>query len=215
VNQPLAAIVNNANACLALVPSGDPALDEVRAALGDIVREGERAGAVIERVRGLATRSRSERTALGLGHVVDDVVGLARAASLARRVTIRSEVDDDLPSVLGDRVQLQQVLLNLVVNGMDAMTAVPEEARVLVVRGRAGRHAGRVAAIVSVEDRGVGLAGVQMERLFDAFYTTKPTGMGMGLAISRSIIERHGGRLWAEPNRGTGATFAFSVPAAE
>ena len=213
VNQPLAAIANNANACLGLLPSGAHGLDEVRAALGDIVSDAERASAVIQRVRALAKRSLSERTAVKLGDVVADVVALAASESEARRVTIRAHVPADLPVVSGDRVQLQQVLLNLVVNGMDAMSSVDGVERLLEIRGRPDTHDGTSVAIISVRDRGIGLDAVQMERLFETFYTTKPHGMGMGLAISRSIIEAHGGRLWAAPNQGPGATFSFDLPA--
>jgi len=146
--------------------------------------------------------------------VVDDVLALAAAESLARRVAIRTDVRADLPIVLGDRVQLQQVLLNLLVNGMDAMSTVDEPERRLEIRGRPDTHDGAQAVTISVQDRGVGLHVGKMDGLFEAFYTTKPHGMGMGLAISRSIIEAHGGRLWAEPNRGAGATFSFRLPAA-
>ncbi|MCW5893463.1 MAG: PAS domain S-box protein [bacterium] len=214
VNQPLAAIVNNASACLALLPDGQPDLDEMRDALGEIVSEGERAATVIQRVRALATKTPSAKASLCLRDVVDEVVGLARTESSSRGVTIRNEVAADLPPVVGDRVQLQQVLLNLVVNGMDAMRAAPEAARILVIGGRHDVHHDRPAATVTVRDYGAGLETAQVERLFDAFYTTKPNGMGMGLAISRSIVESHGGRLWCEPHPGAGTTFAFSVPAA-
>jgi PAS domain S-box-containing protein len=214
VNQPLAAIVNNANACLGLLPSGPQDLDEVRDALSDIVSDAERASAIIHRVRALATRSPSEKVPLRLEGIVEDVVALATTEAAARRVTIRTEVAADRPVVSGDRVQLQQVLLNLVVNGMDAMGTVHEQRRLLVIRGRADMQNGSLAATISVQDHGIGLGATHMERLFEAFYTTKPHGMGMGLAISRSIIEMHGGRLWAEPNQAPGATFSFSVPAA-
>jgi len=146
--------------------------------------------------------------------VVDDVLALAAAESVARRVAIRTDVAADLPVVLGDRVQLQQVLLNLVVNGMDAMSNVDEPERRLEIRGRPDGEDDTAAATISVQDSGIGLDTGQMDRLFEAFYTTKPHGMGMGLAISRSIIEGHGGRLWAEPNQGPGATFSFRLPPA-
>ncbi len=212
VNQPLAAIANNANACLAMLAGAPLDIDELRAALGDITSDADRASAVIERVRALARRSPLERHPLRLESVVTDVVALTASEAAARQVTIRTDVGTDLPTVSGDRVQLQQVLLNLVVNGMDAMSTVPEPERVLDIRAR---RDGAPAATVSVQDRGVGVAPDQVERLFEAFYTTKRQGMGMGLAISRSIIELHGGRLWAEPNQGSGATFSFSVPAAD
>jgi len=214
LNQPLAAIVNNANACLGLLPSGRHDLDDVREALTDMVSDADRASAIIERVRGLAKRSPPEKVPLRLVDVVDDVRALAAAESVARRVTIRTDVAADLPVVLGDRVQLQQVLLNLVVNGMDAMSTVDEPERRLEIRGRPDRQGRSPAATISVQDSGVGLDAGRMDRLFEAFYTTKPHGMGMGLAISRSIIEAHGGWLWAEPNRGAGATFSFRLPAA-
>ena len=125
-----------------------------------------------------------------------------------------AHVPEDQPFVSGDRVQLQQVLLNLVMNGMDAMNSVEEEKRILLISGRRDVHDGEPAATIRVQDFGIGLKAEEMDRVFDAFYTTKPQGMGVGLAISRSIIEEHGGRLWAEPNQGPGATFLFSLPAA-
>ncbi len=213
VNQPLAAIVNNANACLGLLPGG-PDLDEVRDALTDIVNDGTRAGAIVGRVRGLSKRSSSEKVPLRVADLVDDVVALIAAESATRNVVIRTDVEPHLPVVLGDRVQLQQVLLNLVVNAMDAMSAVAKGERLLEIRGRADRQEGSpAAALISVEDHGIGLEPGQAESVFDAFYTTKPHGMGVGLAISRSIIEAHGGRLWAEANQGPGATFSFRLPA--
>ena len=214
LNQPLAAIVNNANACLGLLPSGRHGLDEVREALADIVSDADRASAIIERVRGLAKRTPPEKVPLRLGDVVDDLVALAAAESVARGVAIRTDLAADLPAVLGDRVQLLQVLLNLVVNGMDAMSSVDEPERRLDILGRPDTRDGGPAARISVQDRGVGLDAGRMDRLFEAFYTTKPHGMGMGLAICRSIIEAHGGRLWAESNQGPGATFSFRLPAA-
>src|SRR6185436_17031400 len=162
----------------------------------------------------LAKRSPPEKVPIRLGDVVEDVVALTASESAARRVIIRTEVAADLPVVSGDRVQLQQVLLNLVVNGMDAMGTVDDQGRLLVIRGRQDVQEGGPAATISVQDHGIGLDAAQMGRLFEAFYTTKPHGMGMGLAISRSIIEAHGGRLWAEPNQGPGATFVFSLPVA-
>jgi C4-dicarboxylate-specific signal transduction histidine kinase len=211
VNQPLAAIVNNASASLSFL-SHEPMDVESCAALEDITSDAERASAVIERVRSMAKRSPTE-PAPAVADVVDDVVALAAAESARRRVAIRSEVAVDLPVVAGDRVQLQQVLLNLVVNAMDAMASVPESERLLEIRARRDVHDGRPAVSVSVRDHGVGLADADLDRLFDAFYSTKPHGMGMGLAISRSIIESHRGSLWAEANRGAGATFSFALPA--
>jgi len=214
LNQPLAAIVNNANACLGLLPSGRHDVDEVRDALVDIVSDADRASAIIERVRGLARRSPPQKVALRLGEVVKEVIALAGTESFARHVAVRTDIPADLPLVLADRVQLQQVLLNLVVNAMDAMSTVEEPERRLEIRGCPDEHEGRPAVRVSVQDRGIGLNLEQQQRLFEAFYTTKPHGMGMGLAISRSIIDAHGGRLWADANPGPGATVSFSLPAA-
>jgi PAS domain S-box-containing protein len=214
VNQPLTAVVNNANACLSLLPKGAPNLGEVRDALMEIIDDADRASAVIARIRQLARKTPAEKTLLDLRDVITDVLTLARHESVSRRVTIRTELPNELPHILGDRVQLQQVLLNLVVNGMDAMNAVEESKRVLSICARRANGDGEPEALVSVQDAGIGFKPEEVDRLFEAFYTTKPQGMGMGLAISRSIIEAHGGRLWAEPNQGPGATFLFSLPAA-
>ena len=224
VNQPLTAVVNNANACISLLepapshsgeggPHGASNLEDIREALGEIRDDAERASAVVGRVRRLAKRAPVEKSLLDLKDVVKDVLALARYESVARRVTIRTDLSQELPRVSGDRVQLQQVLLNLLMNGMDAMNSIPEEKRFLLVLGKHDATAGTPAALLCVQDAGIGLKAEEMDRLFEAFYTTKPHGMGMGLAISRSIIEAHGGRLWAEPNSGPGATFLISLPA--
>jgi PAS domain S-box-containing protein len=214
VNQPLTAVVNNANACLSLLPNGAPDLEEVREALTEIIDDADRASAVITRVRQLAKKAPSERSLLDLKDVIMDVLALARHESATRRVIIRTELPNELPRVSGDRVQLQQVLLNLVVNGMDAMNTVEESKRVLIICAHHETRDGRREALVSVRDAGTGFKTQEMDRLFEAFYTTKAQGMGMGLAISRSIIEAHGGHLRAEANQGPGATFLFSLPVA-
>jgi hypothetical protein len=214
VNQPLTAIINNANACLALLPSDTKQLDDVREALSDIVNDADRASAVLARIRGLVNKSPLLKTRLHLRDVVSAVLVLARNEAATRRVTIHTEIPEDLPFVSGDHVQLQQVLLNLIMNGMDAMNSVEEQKRLLLISGRSDVYEGRPASTIAVQDCGVGLKTEQMDRLFDPFYTTKPQGMGMGLTISRSIIEEHGGRSWAEPNEGPGATFLISLPAA-
>jgi signal transduction histidine kinase len=161
----------------------------------------------------LAKRAPVEKSPLDLKDVVNDVLALARYESVARRVTVRTDLSHDLPRVSGDRVQLQQVLLNLVMNGMDAMNTIEESQRVLVIGGHRETRDGSSEALLRVQDAGIGFKPEEMDRLFEAFYTTKPDGMGMGLAISRSIIEAHGGRLWVEPNSGPGATFLISLPA--
>ncbi len=213
VNQPLTAVVNNANACISILSNDAPNLGEVRDALTEIIDDANRASDVIARIRQLAKKSPAEKSLLDLGNVVKDVLALARYESHARHITIRTDLPVGLPSVAGDRVQLQQVLLNLVVNGMDAMNAIEESKRVLTICGHRERRDGTTMIVVSVQDVGTGFKSEEMERLFEAFYSTKPQGMGMGLAISRSIIEAHGGRLWAESNQGNGATFLFSLPA--
>ena len=214
VNQPLTAVVNNANACLTLLPAGGPAVTEVRDALAEIIDDAERAGTVIARVRQLARKAPAERKLVDLREVIVEVVALARYESATRQVTIQTGMPAGLPPVLGDRVQLEQVLLNLVVNGLDAMAEVPAARRFLLIRARYDTQEDRPAVTSDVQDTGAGFAPGQLERIFEAFYTTKPQGLGMGLAISRSIIEAHGGRLWAETNQGPGATFSFCLPAA-
>ncbi len=214
LNQPLAAIINNANACLGFLSTDPSNVTEMQEALADIVGDAERTSAVIERVRELAKRTPSKKLLVRLVDVVDDVVSLSAAESTARHVRVLTDLSSDLPGVLGDRVQLIQVLLNLVMNAMDAMTTVDERERYLRIRGRAEMSEGSSVAWITVQDGGIGLPGGQAERIFEAFYTTKSRGLGMGLAISRSIIEAHGGRLWAESNAGPGATLCFHLPAA-
>ncbi len=205
VNQPLAAIVNNASACLALLSHERADVEELRAALADINSDAERASAVIERVRAMAKRSAPDRIPVRLTDLVHEVVTLTRAESATRRVAIRTDVPAELPAVLADRVQLP----------MDAMSGADDPERSLDVRGRTDGLDGSPTVTISVEDRGVGLQPEELDRLFEPFYTTKPHGMGLGLAISRSIIEAHGGRLWGESQRGRGAVFSFRLPAAE
>jgi len=212
LNQPLAAIVNNATASVGLLADGGPEIDEVRDAVTDIIADAERASAIIERVRALAKRSPPERAPLRVADLVDDVLAISASQCVARRVTIASDVAADLPVVLGDRVQLQQVLLNLILNAIDAMATVEEPDRKLEIRARPDTHGGPSAVRISVIDRGVGFGEMETSRLFEPFYTTKPNGMGIGLAISRTIVEAHRGRLWAEPNHGRGATFSIVLP---
>lgn len=215
VNQPLGAVINNANACISLLTNGATNLEEVREALAEIIEGADRASAVVARIRQLSRRVPCERIPLDLRDVVTDILTLARYEAATRHVEIRTDLPEGRQLlVIGDRVQLQQVLLNLVVNGMDAMNTTEESKRVVTIRGRSQTREGILEASVSVHDAGSGLKPEEMDRLFEAFYTTKPQGMGMGLAISRSIIEAHGGRLWAEFDTGPGATFIFSLPSA-
>jgi PAS domain S-box-containing protein len=212
MNQPLGAIVNNANVCFRLATaSGDG--DDMREALTDIVNDANRASTIIARIRAMTTRSLPGKTSLQLREVICDVLALARRELAERRIEVRTELPEDLPRVFGDRVQLQQVLLNLVMNGIEAMSGVAGERRLLTIGGRRDGLDGSPSVRISVQDLGSGIEAENMEHLFEAFYSTKPQGMGMGLRISRSIVEAHGGRLWAAPNAGPGAAFFFALPA--
>ena len=210
VNQPLAAIVADANASLNWLAAPTPDLDRLREALEAIVKDGHRAAEVIQRVRQLATRSAPQKIALDVNDVVRDVVRLIGAELRSHEAALRVDLAPAPLSVMADRVQLQQVLINLVMNGIEAMTSIEDRTRELVIRSQPhdGDH-----VLVAVQDAGVGIGADSVDHLFSAFFTTKPGGMGMGLSISRSIIEAHGGRLWATPNRTHGATFHFALPA--
>jgi PAS domain S-box-containing protein len=209
VNQPLSGIVTNASACLRWLAGEAPNLEEARAAAQRIIRDGNRASEVVGRIRALAKKSATEQQRLDLNDAIQEVVALAQGEVRRNQVVVRTELAGDLPSVVGDRVQLQQVVLNLVMNGIEAMSTVEDRPRALVIRTERG--AGDEAQ-VTVQDSGIGLDPQGAETIFEAFYSTKHTGMGMGLSISRSIVENHGGRLWAVPGAGPGATFQFTVP---
>ena len=213
VNQPLGAISNNVNACLRFLATGPESLQEVEGALLDIVKAVDRANSIIVRMRALAKKVSPEMTQLQLEEVVTDILSLIHHELTRRQITIHTELPKDLPPVLGDRVQLQQVLLNLVMNGVEAINEAADGERKISIRGRRHEYEGRPAVLVSVQDSGVGLKPAEVDRLFEAFYTTKAHGIGMGLAISRSIVEAHGGRLWVAPTGGPGATFEFILRA--
>jgi PAS domain S-box-containing protein len=208
VNQPLAAVVTNGNACLRWLAGTTPNLNEAREAVWRIIRDGNRASAVITRIRALVRKTDTEKAPLDINQIVQEVVFLTQNEAVRKGVTLQMELAADVPSVLGDRVQLQQVILNLVMNGVEAMASVADRPRELCIRAR--RHESD-QVLVAVQDSGIGIDSQDLEKIFDAFYTTKPQGMGMGLAISRSIVENHGGRLWAIPNDGPGATFQFTL----
>jgi PAS domain S-box-containing protein len=207
VNQPLAAIVANGSACLRWLGGSSPNLDEAREAARRVIRDGNRAGDVITRIRALLRKTDAAKARLDLNRTIQEVVTLTRNEATGKGVAIRMGLAADLPPVLGDRVQLQQVILNLVMNGIEAMASTDGPGELSI----SSREYESDKALVSVQDNGVGLAGQDLEKIFDAFYTTKSQGMGMGLAISRSIVEDHGGRLWAAPNPGGGATFQFTL----
>ncbi len=211
LNQPLGAILRNAEAAELFLLSNPPDLEEVREILADIRKDDQRAGEVIDRMRALLKRRGLEHTTLDIAELVDDVVPMVHPDAVSRRVRLDIEVPRNLPSVRGDRVHLQQVLLNLILNGMDAMSEVPAETRRLVVRAR---QADPRTIEVAVADAGHGVPAEKFARLFEPFFTTKPNGMGLGLPISSTIIVAHGGRIWAE-NSPAGATFYFTVPVSQ
>jgi PAS domain S-box-containing protein len=212
VNQPLAAIVADAGAALNWLATPDPDRERVQGSLRTIEAEGHRAAEVIQRIRGLARKStRVEKVPLDVNELIQDVLPLVRGEVTRHGISVRIDLASDLPKVPGDRVQLHQVLLNLMMNGIDAMASVADRPRELVLRSRSHPHAGEV--LVTVEDAGVGIEPTTADRLFTAFFTTKPGGMGMGLSISRSIIEAHGGRIWITANPAHGATVHLALPA--
>jgi PAS domain S-box-containing protein len=209
INQPLAGIVINGNASLRWLAGESPNLHEAREATRRIVRDGQRAGDVITRLRSLFRREGSPREQLDMNELVQEVIAITRGEVQKGGATIHPRMSDDLPPVLGDRVQLQQLLLNLIMNAVEAMSGVQDRPCEIVIRTERGEGA---EMRVAVQDAGVGLDPQGKEKIFDAFYTSKSVGMGMGLAISRSIVEHHGGRLWAVSNDGPGATFVFTIP---
>jgi PAS domain S-box-containing protein len=209
VSQPLAAIVTNARACLRHLDSQSEDLSLLQDALHDVVADGRRAHDVITRIRGLARQAPLERKPLAVNGVIDDVVTLCGRMLRGRRVMLNVDLSPNLPGVVGDRIQLQQVLLNLILNAADAMDSVTDRARLLTIRSASSN--GHVT--VSVRDSGPGLDPSDLNRVFTPFFTTKVEGMGVGLSISRSILEAHGGNLELKRNAPDGATFEFFLPA--
>jgi PAS domain S-box-containing protein len=208
VNQPLAAIVTNASFCLRELAGGAQKFEKLREAIAEIVNDGTRASAVISRIREQLVKGAPEDVELGVNGVIQDVTWLLRNELTRSRVSLRTELAADLPHVFGDRVQLQQVLINLVMNGIDAMRTVADRPRELLIKS--AKHADGV--LVQVQDSGRGFDPEQADRIFQPFFTTKAEGVGMGLSISRSIVESHGGRLWAESSA-KGALFQFTLSA--
>lgn len=209
VNQPIAAVVINGQVCQRLLALEPPRPDDVRATLERIVRDANRASEVVQRIRALAKRTEPQMVSLDMNEVIREAVLLVQREVLSHGVSLRTELSADLPDVLGDRVQLQQVVINLLINGVEAMASITDRPRELIIRAQ--QHE-RSQVLVAVLDCGIGIDSQTAEQLFSAFFTTKPSGMGMGLSISRSIIRAHGGRLWASPNPGHGAAFQFTVP---
>src|SRR6266478_5031470 len=207
VNQPIAAAVTNANTCVRWLAASTPNLEEARAAALRIVKDGTRAAEIIKRIRLLFKKAPPEQEPVDINEVVREMIVLLRGEATQHKILLRTELAPDLPTILGDRVQLQQVLMNLMINGIDAMKEV-NGARELAVKSQTENE----QVLVSVSDSGVGLPAEQVEQIFNAFFTTKSHGTGMGLRISRSIVESHGGRLWATGNFPRGASFHFALP---
>lgn len=221
ITQPLAAIVTNADAGLCWLSGDEPNLQETSQAIWRIIRDAKRASAVVSRMRALFKRTLPETELLDLTDMIAEVVAAVHSDVERNRISLRTDLADDLPQLLGDRVQLQQVILNLLVNAIQALSGMSEGPRELCIGvhkdNRAERSERKGLAkpeeiLIEVRDSGPGLDPEHLNRLFDAFYTTKPQGLGIGLTLSRTIVEAHGGRLWAKPNEPRGAVFQFSLP---
>jgi C4-dicarboxylate-specific signal transduction histidine kinase len=208
VNQPIAAIVTNGQVGLRLLALETPRPDDVRVTVERIVRDANRASDIIQRIRALAKRNQPQMLSLDINDVINEAILLVQREVSGHGVSLRTELASALPPVLGDRVQLQQVIINLLINGVEAMASITDRPRDLLIQSQ--HEATEVH--VAVRDSGIGIDSEAAEQLFNAFFTTKPSGMGMGLSISRSIIRSHGGKLWASPNAEHGAAFQFSVP---
>ncbi len=209
VNQPLAAVVTNADACLMWLASDPPNLEEVRSAVDSIAQQGTRASDIVRRIRAMFTKSAPARIQVALNEIIREACGLVQLQASRNEVTLQMDLAVDLPLVLGDPLQLQQVLVNLLLNGIEAVSVVNDRPRLLLATSR---QAGSSEIQVAVRDSGAGIDPKNEKRIFDAFFTTKPQGMGMGLSICHSIIEAHGGRLWAKANSDYGATLQFTLP---
>jgi C4-dicarboxylate-specific signal transduction histidine kinase len=212
VNQPIAAAVINAQAALRWLETQPPNLDEVRQALDRVLDCGRRAGDVIGRIRAVIAKAPPRKSRFDLNEAVSDVIALTRNEALKHGVDVQTWLGKDALCVEGDRVQLQQVILNLIMNAIEAMSGAGDGPRELQVSAEADAAGG---VLVTVRDSGPGLDPKSMARVFEAFYTTKPEGMGMGLAICRSIVEKHGGRLWVSANEPRGAVFQLTLPTQE
>jgi two-component system sensor kinase FixL len=207
INQPLAAVVNNASAGLRWLAANN--LEEARQSTELIIADGHRAGDIINRIRALAKKAPPQKDWVNINETIAEVIALAHSEIQRNRVSIQTQLSNDLPPILGDRIQLQQVILNLIINAIEAMSGGADNPRELLVGSKKDESQG---VLVAVRDSGPGLDPESLNHIFTAFYTTKSQGMGMGLAISRSIIEAHGGRLWATANEGRGAVFQFTLP---
>jgi C4-dicarboxylate-specific signal transduction histidine kinase len=209
INQPLASIVANGSAGLRWLERSEPNLEEARSALGRIVNDGHRAAQIIAGIRAMFRKESNARSPVAINELICEVVATSLAELKSRHIALALELFDGLSPVSADLVQLQQVLANLVTNAIDSMASVPDRAHVLTVRSERLNE----WILIGVQDSGSGIAPEQVERMFDAFYTTKPNGIGLGLSISRSIVEAHGGQLSASPVRPHGSMFCVMLPA--
>jgi C4-dicarboxylate-specific signal transduction histidine kinase len=212
VNQPLGAIVTDGRACLRWINRTEPNLDEGTAAVTRMIHEATRASEVIDSIRSLAKKRPHQMTVLDMNQAIGEVLSLTRYPILKNAILLRTDLAADLRPARGDLVQLQQVMVNLIVNAVEAMAMRSEGPRELLV---VSRNHGLDEIVIQVADSGIGIDPSLLQQIFQPFVTSKPDGMGIGLSLSRTIVEAHGGRLWAEPNRGPGATFKFSLRAAE
>lgn len=210
VNQPLAAVVTNADACMLWLASNPPNVEEVRSAVDRIAQEGTRASDIVRRIRAMFSKAAPERARVQLNDLVREVGALMQVQAARSQVTLGVEPGDGLPVVMGDRVQLQQVIVNLVLNGIESTSGIMDRERKVTLRSQRN-DSGHL--MIAVKDTGSGIDPSNQKKMFDAFFTTKSQGMGMGLSICQSIIEAHGGRLWASANDDHGATFQFTLPA--
>jgi C4-dicarboxylate-specific signal transduction histidine kinase len=209
VKQPIAAAATNASTCLRWLEGDTPNIEEARAAAMRIVKDAKRAGEIISRIGLFFKKGMSERELIDVNEVIREMIVILRSEAMRCSISLRTELSGDLPQVMGDRVQLQQVLMNLMINSIEAMKDV-DGTRELAIKSQ---RVDNEHVLVSVSDNGVGLPPHQTDQIFNAFFTTKPHGTGMGLRISRSIIESHGGRLWAADNSPRGASFYLTLPA--
>lgn len=212
VNQPLGAIVTNGQACLRLLACNEPDIEEVREAVECMIADGIRAGEVLKRIRRLLKKSRGGKSSYSINDNIREVLALTASELTKERIKVRTELADDLPNVIADRVQIQQVVLNLVLNSKEAMSAASWQPRELLISTEHKES----AILVTITDTGVGIAPENRESAFAPFFTSKEEGLGLGLSISRTIIESYGGRLWNKPNQnGQGTTFQFTLPIRE
>ncbi len=210
MNQPLSCIITNANICLRMLSTNPPNIEGARDTALRTIRDGNRASDVITRLRSFFTRNQIVNEVLDLNEAAREIIGLQMDELQRNRVIVRHEFEENLPLVRGDRVQIQQVILNLIRNASDAMKDLTNRPRLMLVMTECGNEED---VRLAVKDVGAGFDSGAAGHLFEPFYTTKADGMGIGLSLSRSIVEAHQGRIWAEPNDGPGATFALSIPA--